>query len=329
MMNMQKLKKALGTVLLSLSCVVPFGTAVAGDYPDRPIRLVCPYAAGGLTDVLARLLAKRLSDRIGQPVIVENRTGAGGIIGVDAVAKSPADGYTIVLVAQGLASVNASLHKNLPYDTLRDFAPISLISTFSLVFVGNPELPPKSMEEFLKMARAKPGKLDYGSAGNASTSHLMTELLKDQAGIDVVHIPFRGESVAFTELMGGRLTGMFATLGGALPLIQSGKLRPLAVATKERNSLLPNVPTVSESGVPGFEVMGWYGILAPVNVPKNILDRLSKEFMAMAKEPEMRQMLAARGMDAVGSTPEAFGKMIKSETERWRKVVTKANIQAD
>lgn len=326
---MQTLKKSIGAVLLCLSCVVPFGSAAASDYPNRPIRLVCPYAAGGLTDVLARLLAKRLSDRIGQPVIVENRTGAGGIIGVDAVAKSPADGYTIVLVAQGLASVNASLHKNLPYDTLRDFAPISLISTFSLVFVGNPELPPKSMEEFLKMARAKPGKLDYGSAGNASTSHLMTELLKDQAGIDVVHIPFRGESVAFTELMGGRLTGMFATLGGALPLIQSGKLRPLAVATKERNSQLPNVPTVSESGVPGFEVMGWYGILAPVNVPKNILDRLSKEFMAMANEPEMRQMLASRGMDAVGSTPEAFGKMIKSETERWRKVVTKANIQAD
>ncbi|KRB81559.1 Bug family tripartite tricarboxylate transporter substrate binding protein [Noviherbaspirillum sp. Root189] len=328
-MNIRTLKKAIGTALLCLSCVMPFGAAAASDYPIRPIRLVCPYAAGGLTDVLARVLAKRLSERIGQPVVVENRTGAGGIIGVDAVAKSPADGYTIVLVAQGLASVNASLHKNLPYDTLRDFAPISLVSTFSLVFVGNPELPPKSMEEFIATARAKPGKLDYGSAGNASTSHLMTELLKDQVGIDVVHIPFRGESAAFTELMGGRLTGMFATLGGALPSIQSGKLRALAVATKERNSLLPNVPTVSESGVPGFEVLGWYGILAPINVPKHIRDRLSKEFMAMAKEPEMRQMLASRGMDSVGSSPEAFSKMIKSETERWRQVVTKAKIQAD
>lgn len=328
-MRTRKLKEIVGSMLLCLSILVPGAARAADEYPSRPIRLICPYAPGGLTDVLARLLAKRLSERIGQTVFVENRTGAGGIIGVDAVAKAAPDGYTIVMVAQGLASVNASLYKNLPYDTLRDFVPISLVSTFSMVLVSNPDKPPKTLAEFISMAKAKPGGLDYGSAGNASTAHLMTELFNDQAGIDVLHVPFKGESVAFTELMGGRLTAMFATTGGALPHIQSGKLRALAIATKERSKLLPNVPTVAEAGGPDFEVKGWYGILAPVNVPKPVAERLTKEFMAMAREPEMRDLMTSRGMDSVGSTPEEFGKLIKSETERWRKVVVKAGIKAD
>lgn len=234
-----------------------------------------------------------------------------------------------MLVSQGLASVNASLYKTLPYDTLRDFIPISLVSTFSMVFVSNPEQPPKSFAELLSMARAKPGTLNYGSAGNATTSHLMTELLKDQVGIDIMHIPFKGESQAFTELMAGRLTGMFATVGGALPLIQSGRLRALAVGTTERSQLLPNVPTVAESGVPNFEVLGWYGILAPANTPKPVANRLSQELMAMSQEPQMRNQLTARGMESVSSTPEEFAKLIKSETERWRKIVVKANIRPD
>jgi len=288
--------------------------------------LICPYAAGGLTDVLSRILAKRLGERLGQPVIVENRTGGGGIIAMDTLAKSPADGYTILLVGQGLASVNTSLHKDLVYNTQRDFAPISLVSTFSMVFVGHPEQPPKTFAEWISMARAKPGSLNYGSAGNASTAHLMTELLKDQINVDVRHVPFRGESQAFQELMAGRLDGMFSTLGGAMPLIQSGKLRPLAIATKERNKLLPNVPTVAETGVPNFEVLGWYGIIAPAKVPKPVLDRLSKEFMAIATEPEIREQLQARGMEAMGSTPDVFEKWIASETERWRQVVIKAGI---
>ncbi|MGV3656201.1 MAG: Bug family tripartite tricarboxylate transporter substrate binding protein [Noviherbaspirillum sp.] len=328
-MNFKSFKRAASAALLCLSIVVPGSAAMASDYPNRPIRFICPYSAGGLTDVLTRLLAKRLSERIGQPVVVENRTGAGGIIAVDGVAKGPADGYTIILVGQGQASVNESLYKKLPYNTLRDFAPISLVSTFSLVFVTNPDQPPKSFSELLAMARAKPGALSYGSAGNASTSHLMTELLKGEAGIDLVHVPYRGEAAAFTEVMGGRLTGIFATVGGARPYIESGKLRALAIATKERNKLLPDVPTVSESGVPGFEVQGWYGVLAPKNVPKEVVDRLSKEFMAMAREPEMREMLASRGMESVGSSPEELTRTIKSETERWAKVVANAKITVD
>lgn len=328
-MNFKSIKHAASAALVCLSIIAPGKAAFANDYPNRPIRLICPYAAGGLTDVLTRLLAKRLSERVGQPVVVENRTGAGGIIAVEAAAKSPADGYTIIIVGQGQASVNASLYKKLPYDTLRDFAPISLVSTFSLVFVSNPDQPPKTFSELLAMARAKPGTLSYGSAGNASTSHLMTELLKGKMGIDMVHVPYRGEASAFTEVMGGRLTGIFATVGGARAHIESGKLRALAIATRERSKLLPDVPTVAESGVPGFEVMGWYGILAPKNVPKEVVDRLSKEFMAMAREPEMREQLAARGMDSVGSTPEELARTIKSETEQWAKVVTSAKITVD
>lgn len=325
---MLKTRRLFAGLLLGLG-LLSAAPAMAQEYPSRPIRLICPYAPGGLTDVLARMIAKRLGERLGQQVIVENRTGAGGIIGVDAAAKAAPDGYTIVLVGQGQASVNATLYKDLPYDTLRDFAPLSMVSTFSLVFVTSPDQGPRTFAEFLAQARAKPGALSYGSAGNASTAHLMTELLKDQANIFVTHIPYRGEAVVFPEVMAGRLVGTFATLGGARTLIESGKLRALAVATKERQSLLPNVPTVSESGVKGFEVLGWYGLLAPVKAPKPVIDRLSKELMAIAREPEFRDQLHARGMDAVGSTPEALGKMIASETVRWRQVVNKAGIKPE
>jgi tripartite-type tricarboxylate transporter receptor subunit TctC len=325
--TIQKLTAAL---LSSLAlAVASTSAAAASDYPSRPIRLISPYAAGGLTDELARMLSKRLSERLGQPVVVDNRAGAGGVIGVEAAAKAAPDGYTIVLVGQGLASVNASLYKNLPYDTVRDFAPVTMIATFPMVFVSKPDAPPASIAELIAMAKARPGTLNYGSAGNASTAHLMTELFKEQVGIDITHIPYRGESQAFTELMGGRLSGMFATLGGTLPLVQSGKLRALAIATKERSKLLPNVPTVSEAGVPGFEVVGWYGVLAPAQTPKPILERLNKEFTEMAREPEFREQMTSRGLDAVGSSPEELGKMIASETERWRAVVHKANIRAD
>lgn len=329
-MTLKAIRTITAALVTSISLMALSPNAMAsGDYPNKPIRLISPYAAGGLTDVLARMLSKQLSERLGQSVVVDNRTGAGGVIGVDAAAKSPPDGYTIVLVGQGLASVSGSIYKNLPYNTVRDFAPVTMIATFPMVYVGHPSAPPASMTELVSMAKAKPGALSYGSAGNASTAHLMTELFKEQVGIDITHIPYRGESQAFTELMGGRLSGMFATLGGTLPLIQSGKMRALAIATKERSKLLPNVPTVAEAGVPNFEVFGWYGVLAPKGTPQPVLDRLSKTFMEMAREPEFREQMAARGLDAVGSSPAELGQLIESETRRWRSVVQKAGIQAD
>lgn len=329
-MTPKAIRKLTAAAVASISLIALSPSAIASsDYPNRPIRLISPYAAGGLTDVLARMLSKKLSERLGQSVMIENRTGAGGVIGVDTAAKSVPDGYTIVLVGQGLASVNGSIQKNLPYDTVRDFAPVTMIATFPMVFVGHPTAPPASMSEFISMAKAKPGALNYGSAGNASTAHLTTELLKDQVGIDITHIPYRGESPAFTELMGGRLSGMFATLGGTLPLIQAGKMRPLAIATKERSKLLPDVPTMAEAGVPNFVVFGWYGVLAPKGTPQPVLDKLSKTFMEMAREPEFRELMASRGLDAVGSSPAELGQLIDSETRRWRSVVQKAGIQAD
>jgi len=323
-----KSRRAFGALAVSLGLLAA-APVMAQEFPSKPIRLICPYAPGGLTDVLARLLAKRLGERLGQQVVVENKTGAAGIIGVEAAAKSPPDGYTILLVGQGQASVNASLYKDLSYDTLRDFAPLSLVSTFSLVWVSPPDQGPRTFQELLASARAKPGTLNYGSAGNASTSHLMTELLKEQANVEMTHVPYRGEALVFPEVVSGRLTGTFATVGGALPLIQGGKLRALAVATRERSKLLPNVPTVSESGVPNFEVQGWYGILAPAKAPKPVLDRLSKEIMAVARESEFREQLQSRGMESVGGSPEAFGKLIASETARWRQVVLKSGIKPE
>ena len=307
------------------------GSAVAAPdaYPSRPIRLISPYAAGGLTDLLARALGKRLSERLGQPVIVENRTGGGGVAGVDSVAKSPADGYTLVLVGQGLASVNASLYKSLPYDTQRDFAPISMVASFPLVLVGRPGTQPDTLSAFIAAARAMPGAIAYGSAGNASTAHLTMELLAEQAGIKGNHIPYRGEAPAFVDVIAGNTQVMFATLGGARPLLESGRLHPIAIATKERNKMLPNVPTISEAGVPGFEVLGWYGVLAPKATPKPVLDRLSAEFMAMAREPEVREQFLERGLILAGTSSDELGKLIQSETERWRQVVLKAGIRGD
>jgi tripartite-type tricarboxylate transporter receptor subunit TctC len=318
-------------IAFSISSVAPLAPAVAADnsFPDRPIRLIAPYAAGGLTDIAARIVAEKLSRRIGQPVVVENRTGAGGIIGVEMVAKSKPDGYTLALVGQGLASVNESLYPNLKYETLADFKPISLVAKFSLVLVGNPQKAPDSLIQALDLGRKSPDSLSYGSAGTASTAHLAMELFNDQAGIKSLHVPFRGESPAFAELVGGRIDMMFATLGGVLPLVNSGKLRPLAVASKERNPLLPNTPTVSEGGVPGYDVFGWYGILAPASTPDPIIARLSKELMAIGQDPEFQEAMRTRGMEAVGGTPEDLTTTIRDETLRWKALIEKASIQAE
>ena len=326
---MRSLLKIIAGAVIALASLGITGSAVADDYPSRAVRLINPYAAGGLTDIVARELAKMLSDRIGQPVFIENRPGAGGIIGVETAAKSAPDGYTLLLVGQGLASVNSSLHKDLSYDTLRDFVPLSLIARFSLVFVTTPGRPPKSLAELISMAKANPGGLNYGSAGNASTAHLTTELFSDQENIKMFHVAYKGESPAFTEIMAGRVTGMFATLGGAYPLIQAGKLQPIAIATKERSVLLPDVPTFEQAGVKALEVYGWYGVLAPKNTPKNITDLLTRELIAIGHEPEFRNFLSARGMEAIGSTQEELASLIKSETVRWGEIIRKVGIRAE
>lgn len=322
-------RKPLLAAAALLASVALQGQAAAGSYPDKPIRLITPYAAGGLSDILARTLAQDLSERLGQSVIVENRTGAGGIIGTDFVAKSRPDGYTLALVSQGLASVNTTLYPNLPYNTLKDFTPISLIAKFSLVLVTNPDQPINTVADLVDRAKKNPSALNYGSAGNASTAHLTMEMLKDRTGMPIMHIPYKGESLAFTELLGGRIDATFATVGGALPLIQSGKVRPIAVADNARSALMPDVPTVEESGVKDFNVFGWYAILAPANVPAEVTDRLSKALMDIGRSEKFREAMRVRGMEAVGSSPEETTRVIRDETQRWGAIIKKVGITAD
>lgn len=316
-------------LVASFIAMAASGLAHAGGYPDRPIRLVAPYAAGGLTDIVARSLAQELSDRVGQPVIVENRAGAGGIVGMDYVAKSSPDGYTLVIASQGLASVSTALHPNLPYNTLRDFAPVSVVGKFSMVLVGNPGRPPESVAQLIDLARKNPGSLSYGSAGNASTAHLTMAVFNENAGTKMLHIPFKGESAAFTELVGGRIDSIFASVGGALPLIKGGKLRAIAVADKARNPLLPDVPTLREAGLKDFEVFGWYAILAPAKTPSDVIIRLNKAFTAIGQDPAFRNAMVTRGIEAVGSTAQEAGKTISDETMRWGGIIKKAGITVD
>ena len=323
------MKTRFTIAVLAIAAALFLEPAYAQEYPGKSIKFIAPIAAGGLTDTLTRVLGQRLSERVGQPVVVDNRPGAGGLIGMEAAAKSAPDGYTIVMVYQGLASVNPILFKVPPYETLRDYAPIAQVATFPMVLVVNASAPIATLKELVEQARAKPGSMNYGSAGNATTSHLVMELFKRKAGLDLLHIPYKGEAPALTELLGGRVAVTFNSLPSVLAHIRSGKVRALAIATRERSKLVPDVPTVTEAGIADLEVPGWYGVLAPAGTPRAIVDRLSREFNAVVNEPDTRARLALQGIDLGGSTSEAFGSWIREETERWRKVIADAGIKAD
>ena len=303
--------------------------ALAQDFPSRPMKMIVPIAAGGLTDSLARTLAARLSERLGQPMVVENRPGGGGVIGMQAAAKSPADGHTLILVYQGVAAVNPSLIPNLPYDVPRDFAPVAQVGTFPLVVLVNPAVNARSLGELLALARRAAPPLVYASAGNATTSHLATELIKRRARIDLVHVPYKGEAPALADLVGGTVPMALTTLNVALPMIRAGRVRPLAISSTERARQLPEVPTLAEAGLPDAEVVGWYGVLAPAGTPAAAISRLNRELTAMLAEPELRTKLEAMGVDPKPAASEAFGRFVRDETERWRRVISEANIRAD
>lgn len=305
------------------------GPALAQDFPSRPMKMIVPIAAGGLTDSLARTLAARLGERMGQPMVVENRPGGGGVIGMQAAAKSPADGHTLILVYQGVAAVNPSLIPNLPYDVPRDFVPVAQVGTFPLVVLVNPAVNARSLGELLALARTASPPLVYGSAGNATTSHLATELLKRRARIDLVHVPYKGEAPALADLVGATVPMALTTLNVALPMIRAGRVRPLAISSAERARQLPEVPTLAEAGLPDAEVVGWYGVLAPAGTPAGAISRLNRELTAMLAEPELRAKLEAMGVDPKPTSSEAFGRFVRDETERWRRVISEANIKAD
>ena len=323
------MKRALSFCLLtSAFCPGIPGTAAAQQYPARPIRFVCPFAPGGGTDILARLLAQRLYEPLGQPVIVDNRAGAGGVIGADIAAKAPADGYTIVLGSPGPLTINPNLQK-VPYDTLRDFAPITLAQISPFVLLVHPSVPANSVKDLIALAKAKPGSLNYGSAGTGSVSHFSTEQFKALAGVDVVHVPYKGAGPYLIDLVGGRLQMAFENLPTVWPHARSGKLKMLAVGTKTRSALVPEMPTVAEAGVPGYESSTAFGVLAPARTPAAAIARLNKELVKILHSPDIKEKMTAEGVEAVGGTPQEYAAHLKEELAKYGRIVKAAGIKAD
>jgi len=309
-------------VLLISALVAPLS---AQTYPTRPIRLILPFPPGGPTDLLGRVIGAKLGERLGQPVVPENRPGAGGNVGLEFVAKARPDGYTIVIGSAALAII-PSLYRKLNYDPIKDFAPISLISKVPSVVVVHPSLPVKNLKEFVEYAKVNPGKLNYGSGGVGTPSQLTAELLKSLAKIDIVHVAYKGSGPALTALVSGEVNMQVLTTVAALPQVQAGKVRALAVFRKERHPLLPNVPTAKEAGIDDLEVTSWHGLLAPAGVPRDILNRLSVEWIEIAVMPDTKERMQNAGFEPVSGTPEQFSEFIKAETVRWAKVIKEANI---
>jgi len=318
---------ALGLLALASAVTLPNQTAQAADYPSRPIHLIVPYAAGGAADSIARILAKRMGKAMGQTIVVENRGGGGSIVGTEFVNKAEPDGYTLLLGQSGPISINPAVYKNLPYDPVKDFAPVSLTTTYPYVMVVNPSLGVKTLKEFVALARSKPGALNYGTTGVGAANHLVTELFDSKAGIKMTHIPYRGTALAVADLLAGQVQVVFADPISALSHVNSGALIALAVTSKERSPVAPAVPTMSESGYPGFDAVGWHGILAPANTPRAIVARLYAEIREALKDPETRTLLESQAMQIVGSSPETFAGFIKQDIAVWKEVADQAQIE--
>ena len=301
--------------------------APADDYPSRPIRLIVPYAAGGGADSVARIVAKRVGETLGQTIVIENRGGAGSIIGTELVNKSDPDGYTLLLGQSGPISINPAVYKKLPYDPVRDFAPVTMTTSYPYIMVVNPALGVKTLQEFVALAKSKPGALSYGTTGVGAANHLVTELFDSKAGITMTHIPYRGTALAVADLIGGQVQVVFADPISALPQINAGSLLALAVTSKERSPVAPSVPTISESGYPGFDAIAWHGILAPAKTPPAIVRKLNMEIVAALKDPETKTLLEKQAMQTVGNSPEAFASFIKQDIAVWKEVADQAKVE--
>jgi len=320
--------------LLRLGATLVLALAVAGPvaaqgYPAKPIRLVAPSTPGDAPDVIARMVADKLSIALGQQVVVENRPGAGGVVGSEIVAKALPDGYTLIMGNAGSHGINAAVYSKLPYDIQRDFAPVSQIALAPNIFVVNPDIPAKSIPEFVAYAKARPGQLAYASGGNGSSAHMSMELLKSMAGIELIHVPYKGSSPALTDVMAGQVAVMSVNMPPAVPLVTAGKLRALAVTTRTRSPLMPEVPTVAESGLPGYETVAWFGVLAPAGTPKEIVNRLSVEIAKIARSPEMRERLVSLGAEPVGGTPDEFAAVIARDIAKWTALAKSVGIKVD
>ena len=315
-------------VLLFAALAVAASTSFAQPYPAKPIRLVVTFATGGGTDLAARTVSPKISEALGQSIVIENRAGANGAVGAEAVAKAPPDGYTIMVGAAGTLAVAPHLAK-LPFDSFRDFAPISLLATSPFVVTVNPSVKAETLRELIALARANPGKLSFGSSGTGGAPQLATELFKSMAGIDILHVPYKGLGPAITDLLGGQIQLLFADVGLVTAHLKAGKLRGLAVSGSSRSAALPDLPTVAEAGVPGYAAGTWYGLFAPAGTPPAIVSRLSEETRKALAHPDVRASLAAQGVDPAGNTPEQFAAFVRDEYAKWGKVIRDAGIKAE
>jgi tripartite-type tricarboxylate transporter receptor subunit TctC len=317
----------MNKLIVALLALGLWPAAAAGQaYPVKPIRFIVPFPPGGGNDTIARLIGQRLTASTGQQVIVDNRPGAGGAIGADAAAKSAADGYTMFLAGVATHGINPNLRRKLPYDPLRDFDAVSLIASAPLLVVIHPSLPVKSVKELAALARARPGQINYASNGAGGSSHLAVEMFKMMTGTKMTHIPYKGLSPALTELLAGEVQVMFSSAVAMLPQVKAGKLRAIAMTGSKRSPAIPEIPTVAEAGVPGYETGSWYGIVVPAGSPRAAIDRLSKEIVAIVHSPEITKRLNDEAVIPVGGTPEQFTAHIKAELARWEKVIKQSGM---
>ena len=317
-------KTGLGAVLLMAAALTH-----AQSFPVKPVRVITPFTAGSAIDTLARVVGQKLGDTWGQQVVIDNRIGANGIIGTEAAAKAPPDGYTVYLGNISTLAVNPHLYLKLPYDALRDFAPVTLAATIPVVLVVHPSLPVKSVRELIPLAKAHPGQLNYASGGTGSAQHLPMEMLRVETGINIVHVPYKGLGPAFSDVLGGQVPMMFTGVSNVVPYMKTGRLRVLAIGSPKRSATLPEVPTVAEAGVPGFDFDSWTGYLVPVGTPRELIVKLHADITRTLAAPEVRDKLVTLGFDLVGGTPEAFATLIRNDIARFGKLIKAAGIKAE
>ncbi len=322
---MHRILRTLAALALSACAAL----AQAQSYPAKPVRIVVPYPAGGTTDIIARIAAAQLAERLKQPFVVENRAGASGAIGAVAVAQSAPDGYTLVMGTASSHGINSALQKNLPYDAVKDFAPVTVVASTPNIVVVHPSVPARTLGELLALARAQPGKINFGSTSPGGSPHMSAELLKMMAGVDMTHVPYKGAAPMLTDLIGGQIQVGFDNLPSTIGFVRSGKVRALAVTTPQRWPGAPDIPTVAESGVPGYEVSGWFGLLAPAGTPKAVLDTLQSAVAQAVQQPEVARQLRDLGAEPVANRPEAFARDIAADVEKWRKVVQATGVRLE
>ena len=312
-----------------LAVLFATGSASAQSYPNKQTRFVVPFPPGGPADILARTIGQSLAESWGQQVVIDNRAGAGGNIGSEIVAKAAPDGYTLLMGFVGTHAINSSLYRDMPFDPIKDFEPVALVAMVTIILVVHPSVPVKAVKELIALAKTRPGELTFGSPGNGTPQHLAGELFNTMTGVKMTHIPYKGAVPALNDLLGGRLSLIFSSMPPALPHVQAGKLRALGVTSATRSAAAPEVPTIAQSGLAGYAVVNWYGVLAPARTPKDIVTKLNTEIVRIMNLPAVKERLAAQGAETFTSTPEKFADYIKSETEKWTKVVKFSGAKLD